>query len=171
MKLPKCLRKPIICKKSWSSFKMWQCDWKHSNTHVMIGLCFFIWNVEHTNPLILRIIICLTCWWVHFPTLGHFTKSSIIWILSKLLKFLILNEFSFIAIYASISIYNSTFPSCSKLWSCYPNYFPFYGFHEGLIKIKVHSNLQQPTTWQQFNKCLTFLEPLSPMFNFLFPKV
>jgi len=49
--------------------------------------------------------------------------------------------------------------------------FSFYGFHEGLTKIKVHSNLQQPITWQQLNICLTFLEPPSPMFYFLFLKV
>jgi hypothetical protein len=49
--------------------------------------------------------------------------------------------------------------------------FPFYGFHEGITNIKVHSNLQQPTTWQQLNMCLTFLEPPSPMFYFLFLKV
>ncbi len=113
MKLPKWLKTPIICKKSWIFFKMWQCDWKHSNTHVMIGLCFFIWNVEHIKPWILKITIYLTCWWVHFPTLGNFTKGYIMWILSKLWKILILNEFSFIAIYASISFYNSTFLSCS----------------------------------------------------------
>jgi hypothetical protein len=59
------------------------------------------------------------------------------WILSKLWKILILNEFSFIAIYASIS---STIQPSLLVLSCdrYPKYLPFYGFHEGLIKTKMH---------------------------------
>jgi hypothetical protein len=32
----------IICKNSCNSFKMWQCDWKYSNTHVMTSLFFWL---------------------------------------------------------------------------------------------------------------------------------
>jgi hypothetical protein len=37
----KMVMAPIVQKKSCNSFKMWQCDWNHSNTHVMTRLLFF----------------------------------------------------------------------------------------------------------------------------------
>jgi hypothetical protein len=43
---PKMIMAPIIHKKSCNSFKIWQCDWKHSNTHVMMSL-FFWFEILH----------------------------------------------------------------------------------------------------------------------------
>jgi hypothetical protein len=37
---PKMIMVPIICKKSYN-YLQWQCDWKHSNTLVMMSLFFF----------------------------------------------------------------------------------------------------------------------------------
>jgi hypothetical protein len=48
---PKMVMAPIISNNLHNSFKMWQCDWKHSNTHVMKNLfCFglkFCTNVKN----------------------------------------------------------------------------------------------------------------------------
>jgi hypothetical protein len=38
---PKILMALIICENSCNSFKMWQCDWKHSNAHVTMSLFSF----------------------------------------------------------------------------------------------------------------------------------
>jgi len=46
MKLPypKMVKAPMIHKESCNYFKMWQCDWKHSNTHAMMSFFFFFFG-------------------------------------------------------------------------------------------------------------------------------
>jgi hypothetical protein len=38
---PNMVMAPIIPKNSCNSFKVWQCGWKHSNTHVITSFFFF----------------------------------------------------------------------------------------------------------------------------------
>jgi hypothetical protein len=44
---------PIICKNSCHSLKIWQCDWKHSNTHVITKKIWFE-NLEKCEKKIVK---------------------------------------------------------------------------------------------------------------------
>ncbi len=65
---PKMVMAPIIHKKLCNFFKMWQCDWNHSNTHAMKSFFFFFFFFFFFGVLIF--LKCLKKVWKENN--GHF---------------------------------------------------------------------------------------------------